>query len=618
MLSYSMMPPPLGWVSILAVSLACQLSAADGIINTVAGSGPPGLIGQYFSGDGGPATLAQMNGPSDVVVDALGNLFISDGGNFRIRKVSRDGVIVTIAGNGVNGFSGDNGPATLAAIGQPGPLALDATGNLFFVDYGSLRIRRVSTDGTITTVAGNGNDGFSGDGGPAIGASLVPVGIAIDPQGNLLISGYGRVRMVTKQGTITTVAGTGADSSSGDGGPASAASFLGPGKIAIDQSGSIYVIDGTTFQGKNYLGVQRVRRFAVGGTINTYAGNSTGGFSGDGGPALSAGISPVGLALDSAGNLFIGDAYWRVRRVDTAGIISTIAGTGVNGFSGDGGLALSAKLETPTSVWVDGSGDIFVADSGNDRVREIVYQSAPPAINSGGVVPVYSSTPMIQPGEWASIFGTSLAGSAATWKGDFPTTLNGTSVRVNGKLAYLWFVSSTQINFQAPDDTTTGPVPVSVTTLAGTVSTTVTLAPSAPSFCRLDDTHIAGIILTPNLTGDYAGFTYNIVGPAGNSLGYPTVPAKAGDSLVLFAVGLGPTAPLVPSGMLFSGAAPVTGPISLSINGVPITSTFVGETSAGLYQINVTLPSGLGTGDVPIQVAVGGAPSPKTAVISLQ
>jgi uncharacterized protein (TIGR03437 family) len=267
------------------------------------------------------------------------------------------------------------------------------------------------------------------------------------------------------------------------------------------------------------------------------------------------------------------------------------------------------------AFWVDGGGNVFVADANNDRVREIVFEASLPVISSGGVVPVYSSMPVIQPGEWASIFGTNLASSTAIWHADFPTSLNGTSVRVNGKLAYLWFVSATQINFQAPDDTATGPVPVSVSTTAGTTSTTVTLASSSPSFSRLDATHIAAIVLEKNFAGDY---TYSIVGPAGNSLGYHTVPAKAGDSVVIFAVGLGPTAPAVPSGMPFSGAAPVTGSISLSINGVPVTPTFVGQTAAGLYQINLTLPSSLGTGDASIQITVDSAQGPKDAVISLQ
>jgi hypothetical protein len=334
--------PTLGRVSVLAIILACRLSAADGIIRTVAGSGPTGVLPAYFSGDGGPATLAQMNYASDVVVDVQGNLFISDGGNLRIRKVSPNGVITTVAGNGTKGYSGDNGPATLAAITQPGQLAVDATGSLFFVDYYNNRIRRVSPDGTITTVAGNGKDGFSGDGGPATLASLSePLGIAIDPQGNLLISDSynGRIRIVSKQGTITTVAGTGQFFSSGDGGPASAASLLRPGKIAVDRSGNIYVLEKT-----------KVRKFAVGGIINTFAGTSTGGFSGDGGPALSARMIPEGLALDRSGNLFIAEASFRIRKVDTTGMISTVAGNGMNGFSGDGGPALSAMFEGPAGV----------------------------------------------------------------------------------------------------------------------------------------------------------------------------------------------------------------------------------------------------------------------------
>lgn len=241
----------------------------------------------------------------------------------------------------------------------------------------------------------------------------------------------------------------------------------------------------------------------------------------------------------------------------------------------------------------------------------LAVSAAAPSIASGGIVPVNSTVTTIQPGEWVSIYGTNLASSTVTWNGNFPTSLGGTSVTINGKPAYLWFVSPTQINLQAPDDTTTGPVSVVVTTASGTSTSTVTLAPFAPSFSLADSKHVTGIIPRPD-------GTYDILGPTGNSLGYPTVAAKAGDTVELFGYGFGPTNPPVPAGQPFSGGAPTTNPVTLFINNVSVTPAFAGLSSAGLYQINVTIPAGLGTGDVPLVATVGGVQTPPTVVISLQ
>ncbi len=237
---------------------------------------------------------------------------------------------------------------------------------------------------------------------------------------------------------------------------------------------------------------------------------------------------------------------------------------------------------------------------------------------TNGIVPVYSGVNTIQSGEWVSIYGTNLASSVVTWGGDFPTQLGGTSVTVNGKPAYLWYVSPTQINLQVPTDSATGTVNVVVTTANGSVTSSATLAQVAPSFSLLDATHVTGIILRFDGSGTYGGGTYDIVGPTGTSLGYKTVAAKAGDSVVLFGVGFGPTSPAVAAGQVYSGAAGTTNPVSLRINNSPITPGFAGLSSAGLYQINLTIPAGLGTGDVPLTATVGGAQTQSTVVISLQ
>jgi len=246
----------------------------------------------------------------------------------------------------------------------------------------------------------------------------------------------------------------------------------------------------------------------------------------------------------------------------------------------------------------------------SEKLFSIAEPPLPPAISH--IVPG-----TVQPGEWISIYGTNLA-SNATWTGNFPASLGGTSVTIDGKPAYLSFTSYGQINLQAPSDSATGSVPVVVTTPAGTAKSTVTLSSFSPEFFLLDGAHVAGIILRSNGKGAYGGGTYDILGPSGNSLGYATVAAKAGDSVALFGTGFGPTNPVVAAGQSYSGAAPTTSPVALRINNVSVTPSFAGLSGAGLYQINLTIPSGLGTGDAVLQASVGGAQTPAGVVLSLQ
>jgi uncharacterized protein (TIGR03437 family) len=241
-----------------------------------------------------------------------------------------------------------------------------------------------------------------------------------------------------------------------------------------------------------------------------------------------------------------------------------------------------------------------------------------PAITPGGIVPIGGTVPKIQPGEWVSIYGANLASSTVSWNGDFPMSLGGTSVTVNGKSAYLSFVSPGQINLQAPNDSAAGVVLVGVTTGSGSTVSTVTLAPFAPSFLLLDAKHVAGIIVRADGSGAYGGGTYDIIGPTGTSLGYPTVAARAGDTIELFGTGFGPTNPAVPAGEAFSEAAPTTNPVTLQINGVSTAPAFAGLSGAGLYQLTLKVPTGLGAGDVSLVATVGGAQTPSTVVISLQ
>jgi uncharacterized protein (TIGR03437 family) len=231
-------------------------------------------------------------------------------------------------------------------------------------------------------------------------------------------------------------------------------------------------------------------------------------------------------------------------------------------------------------------------------------------------VELNSAANIIQPGSWISIYGSNLALGQAVWNSDFPISLGGTTVTVNGKSGYLWFVSAGQINLQAPDDTAAGPVQVQVTTPFGSTTSTVTLAPAAPSFNLLPNSHVAAIILRPSGNGAFG--TYDVVGPTGSSLGFPTVAAKAGDFVEVFGVGFGPTTPDVAAGRLFSGSAATKNPVQFIINGRTITPDFAGLSAAGLYQFNLTIPTGLGTGDQAIQAVVNGVRTPAGVVISLQ
>jgi uncharacterized protein (TIGR03437 family) len=256
--------------------------------------------------------------------------------------------------------------------------------------------------------------------------------------------------------------------------------------------------------------------------------------------------------------------------------------------------------------------------TGNSYDGFIARFSLAPAIAPGGIVPIDSSVSTIQPGEWVSIFGVNLASASASWTGNFPTSLGGTSVTIDGRQAYLWYVSPTQINLQVPDNPTTGSVTVVVTTPNGTASSSVTLAQFAPSFNLLDTKHVAGIILRSNGSGAYGGGSYDIIGPTGTALGYATVAAKAGDVVELFGVGFGPTSPPVAAGATFSGAASTTNAVSLRINNVSVIPSFAGLSAAGLYQINFTVPAGLGTGDIALLATVGGASTQPTVVITMQ
>ena len=331
------------------------------------------------SGDGGAATSAQLSNPDGVSVDISGNVYIADKYNSKIRKVTSAGIITTIAGTGVQGSSGDGGAATSAQLYSPFGVSVDVSGNVYIADTYNHEIRMVTRTGIITTIAGTGTYGDSGDGGAATSAQLnYPHGVSVDVSGNVYIADYNnhKIRMVTSRGIITTIAGTGVQGSSGDGGAATSAQLMDPYGISVDISGNVYIADKFN---------HKIRMVTSAGIITTIAGTGAYGDSGDGGAATSAQlVSPFGVSVDISGNVYIADrGNNKIRMVTRTGIITTIAGTGTRGDSGDGGAATSAQLASPEGVSVDISGNVYIADYNNNKIR---------MVTSTGIITAFAGT----------------------------------------------------------------------------------------------------------------------------------------------------------------------------------------------------------------------------------
>ena len=349
------------------------------IISTVAGTGISG-----YSGDGGPATDAKLYFPSNIAFDSSDNLFIVDELNNVIRMVDSSGIITTMVGNGYGaglsfgGYMGDGGPATAAELYDPNDIAFDGAGNLFIADHWNNVIRKVSTSGIITTFAGNGIAGYVGDGGSATAAEFSgPTGLALDGLENLIIADQHNnvLRKVNLSGIITTIAGSGLAGYSGDGGHATAARFQYPTSIAVDHHGSLFISD----QSNN-----RFRKVDSAGIITTVAGNGISGYTGDGWPATNARINnATGIEVDSSGNLFLGDQENNViRMVNSLGIISTLVGDGIAGYSGDGGVDTSCKMHFPWGARFDHHGNLFIADYYNHVIRKVTFVGHPDTAGS--------------------------------------------------------------------------------------------------------------------------------------------------------------------------------------------------------------------------------------------
>jgi hypothetical protein len=355
------------------------------IITTFAGGGTGGL------GDGGPATAAKLNNPASVYSDKMGNVYIADFGNNIVRKVNSSGIISTIAGNNTQGYSGDGGPATAAQLSHPTYVAIDGVGNLYIADAFNNVIRKVNTHGIITTVAGRYTTGYTGDGGPATAAQLYdPNGVWADSAGNFYIADAHNnvIRKVNTSGTISTIIGNGYNAGTthggyaGDGGPATAAELFYPESVMIDKAGNFFVAE---------LYNSTIRKVNTSGIIYTIAGTNVAGYSGDGGTATAAELGhPYDVAINSAGIIFIADNSNNVvRSIDSSGIIHTYAGNHIPGYSGDGGPATAAELHIPTSVSVDQYDNLYIVDDLNNVIRMVSARST--SVNQ----PVASVSPQL-------------------------------------------------------------------------------------------------------------------------------------------------------------------------------------------------------------------------------
>jgi uncharacterized protein (TIGR03437 family) len=609
-----------------------------GTVTTVAGNGTGG-----FSGDGGPATGAELDGPSGVAVDAQGNLYIADTLNNRVRKVTPDGTISTVAGNGTSLFSGDGGPAVAAQLSGPQGLALDAGGDLFIADTGNNVVRKVSAGGTITTVAGNGTAGFSGDGGEATAAQLNgPAGVAVDSNGNVFISDTAneRVRKVSANGVITTYAGNGSSPPAsmnpitvGDGGPAISAELSTPLGLALDAAGNLYIADSQD---------NAIRKVATNGIISTV---------GSGGSTQGNPNNPTSVAIDSSGNLFVttngvsiqksaqgtageiiyvaglavtvdssgnifvsGECITGIDKVLPSGADNAIAGScSLNTeYAGDGGPALGAQfgsgVETavvgPQGIAVDGAGNVYVADTGNNAIRVLKPTNKSALI--GAVVDVASETNLpVSPGKIVAIYGWGLGWPQLLQYQVGPngerigTNLSGTTVSFNGIPAPVIFSSVSQVAAIVPYGISGDTADVTVTfNGATTESVSVPIAVSAPSLFTLNESG-AGQAVALNADGT--------VNTAAN-------PARTGSVISLYATGEGTTSPAGSDGKIASDPLPhPVLPVSATIDGQLATVLYSGAIAGGvegLRVVQVEIPSAAQPGGyVPVDIRVGSASS---------
>jgi trimeric autotransporter adhesin len=556
---------------------------ASGVLLTVAGNGVPS-----FAGDGGPAINAQLNGATAMSMDGIGNLYIADAGNNRIRQVNPDGRMSTLLGNGTPGFTVEFGLPAGVLVNAPHGVVAEPGGVIYFADSGNNRIRKYQPGGNVETWAGNGNASYFGDNGPATKAAVnQPYGVALDAAGNLYIADTldNAVRKVSADGTITTIAGFGSPGFAGDGGPAIQAKLNGPRGVAVDTAGNVYVADS---------GNHRVRRIDSTGTIVTIAGNGNTDFA----PGDSAGTSstlsdPRGVAVDRNGNVYIADTgHNRIRKVFPSGAITTIAGAaGTCCYSGDGGPAILAELNQPMGLSLDSAGNLYVADAGNNAIR--VLRPVPSTVTLAAVTNAASNaTGPIAPGELVTLYGTGMDGAK--------------SVLFNGMAGPLLYATTTQIGAVVPYGLTGASARVTVQTANATsAALTTSVAAIAPGIFTVDGSG-AGQASALNRDGAANG---------------PDRPARAGQTISLFVTGAGQTSPAGVDGKL--GEAPLpkpVAPVAVTIGGLQAELKYAGGAIgliAGVMQVDVVVPDRV-FGAVPVVVSVGGVPSQTGVTIFVQ
>ena len=635
----------------IAASSLCRAQAPPPYkISTVAGTcsstycnATPPTCPLSSVGDGGAAASAQLCGPAGLAVDSSGNLYIADTQNARVRELSTGGNISTVAGNGTAGFAGDGSSATASSteLNAPSALAFDSHGNLYIADTGNYVIREVAGS-TINTVAGKNSlgAGFGGDLGPATAAQLNnPSGVAVDSSGNIYIAdpNNNEVRVVcenqtpiactsTAFGSVTFAAGyintfagdqvSGAGDT-GDNGLSTGALLNNPEGVAMDGSGNLYIADTDN---------NAIRKVTPAGTITTVAGNGNplGGYSGDGGLATQAELNgPKSVAADGNGNLYIADTYNSViRLVEPNGIITTIAGNQAAGpgFAGDGGDAASAQFYFPNGVAVY-NGKVYVSDTGNNVIRLLTPQpqNNPPQINSGGVITAsaFGASTTAAPGSWIEIYGTNLASGPHTWQSSnftgstAPISLDSTSVTIGGQSAFVYYVSSNQVDVQVPD-VSAGTQQLILSNPQGNSNTynlaVAAAAPGlyAPSFLNIGGKQYVGAV-SPT-----APLVWSL--PVGAVSGLTSKPARPGDVIVLYGVGFGAVTPKVPAGQIASGQTTLATPVQFSFGDTPATTTYQGLAPGfvGLYQFNVTVPTITPSDAVPLTYSQGGVNGTQT------
>ncbi len=386
-----MKKPVLLFAVLVALTCAGLRSAAQNIYTFAGVAGTNG-----YGGDDSLATLARLSGPAGIVTKANGAYF-SDARNNVVRKVATSGVITTFAGTGTGGYAGDGGPASAARLRGPGGIATDAIGNIYIADSRNNVVRKVDTNNIITTIAGTGTAGYTGDGGAATAAQLrIPVGVAVDGAGNIYISDSRNqvIRKINTTGIISTIAGNNTTGYTGDGGPATAAQLWTPLGIAVKSNGTLFIADS-----RNNV----IRQVDTAGGITTFAGNGMIGYTGDGGLATAANLyMPNDVKMDALGNVYISDSNNSVRIVNTGDTIRTFAGTGMPGYSGDGGPATAAKMSAPDGLAVDAAHNIYISCAGNNVIRRVgtpisgifISSNVGPDTVCIGHVTVFTATPI--------------------------------------------------------------------------------------------------------------------------------------------------------------------------------------------------------------------------------